>query len=124
LKCIVGINKTRSDPFQLTRSIRQRCPLVPFQYLFVADNLVYLLENHEVEGLKLPDSEAYIKDQEFDDDANFYLVGTLENLERAKSALNLFTLDSGSKIKWHKCNAIWMSNSPWPFEWGAEMSLH
>jgi len=25
-KCVVGINKTLSDPFQLTRSIRQGCP--------------------------------------------------------------------------------------------------
>jgi len=54
----IGVNMTLkcflNDPFQLTRSIRQGCLLAPFLYLFVADNLGYLLENHKVKGLKLP----------------------------------------------------------------------
>jgi len=98
--------------------------LAPFLYLFIADSLGYLLENHGVEGLKLPDSDASITDQEFADDANLYLAGYKDNLDRAKSALDLFALASGSKVNWHKSNAIWVSNSPHTFEWGTEMLLH
>jgi hypothetical protein len=37
--CSVGLNGQTSNPFKLSRSIRQGCPLAPFLYLFVADSL-------------------------------------------------------------------------------------
>lgn len=44
--CMTGINGQISEPFQLTRSIRQGCPLAPFLYLFIADSLGHLLETN------------------------------------------------------------------------------
>jgi hypothetical protein len=50
--CAVGLNGQSSEPFKLTRSIRQGYPLAPFLYLFVADCLGYLLDKDiTVKGL-------------------------------------------------------------------------
>jgi len=92
--------------FKLTRSIRQGCPLAPFLYLFIADSLGHLLENQSVEGLKFSESKDSVTNQEFVDDTNLYLVGTLANLNRAKEALELFAIALGSKMNRHKSNTI------------------
>jgi hypothetical protein len=81
----VGLNGQTSDPFKLTRSIRQGCSLAPFLYLFVADCLGYILEQDAVvAGLKLPENGGDIIDQEFADDTNLYLEGSFQNLDSAK----------------------------------------
>jgi len=96
--CTVGINNSQSQPFPLTRSIHQGCPIAPFLYLFIVDSLGYLLEKQGIKGLNLPESESSVTDHEFADDTNLYLEGIVENLNRTKAALELFALASGSKI--------------------------
>ena len=105
--CSVRINGATSAPFKLTRSVRQGCPLAPFLYLFIADCLGYLLESDEgVVGILLPGHRSSVTDQEFADDTNLYLQGTLENLDRAKRALGIFALAAGAQINWNKSHAI------------------
>jgi hypothetical protein len=97
--CSVGLNGQTSDPFKLTRSIRQGCPLAPFLYLFVADCLGYILEQDEaVTGLKLPENGGEVIDQEYADDTNLYLEGSLWNLNNTKRDLEVFASASGAKI--------------------------
>jgi hypothetical protein len=115
--CTVGLNGQTSEPFQLSRSIRQGCPLVPFLYLFVADCLRYLLDKDaKIKGLKLPGNVGEIIDQEYADDTNMYLEGSLENLNNTKGALEIYTLDSGTQINWNKSQAIWIAPHPRPFD--------
>jgi hypothetical protein len=97
--CSVGLNGQTSDPFKLTRSIRQGCPLAPFLYLFVANCLGYILEQDVVvSGLKLPENDGDVIDQEYADDTNLYLEGSIQNLDYAKRALEVFASASGAKI--------------------------
>lgn len=116
LWCSVGINELQSEPFQLSRSIRQGCPLAPFLYLFVADCLGYVLEKDEnIKGLVLPGNHK-ITDQEYADDTNLYLHGSAENLDNVKLSLELFASASRAKINWHKSKAIWVSQEPRTFQ--------
>jgi hypothetical protein len=82
-------------------------PSAPFLYLFVADCLGYLLDK-EVggKGLKLPRNLGEVIDQEYADDTNLYLEGSLENLNHTKVALETYALASGAQINWNKSQAI------------------
>jgi hypothetical protein len=105
--CTVGVNGQTSAPFKLSRSIRQGCPLAPFLYLFVVDCLGNLLESNDtIIGLRLPGNDGAAVDQEYADDTNLYLEGSLLNLNNTKRALELFSLAAGAKINWNKSNAI------------------
>jgi hypothetical protein len=122
--CSVGLNGQTSNPFKLSRSIRQGCPLAPFLYLFVADCLEYLLEKNEaVKGLNLPSDGGEVIDQEYADDTNLYLEGSAINLNNTKQVLEVFSSASGTKINWNKSHSIWVSTDPLPFSWGAEVGL-
>jgi hypothetical protein len=105
--CTVGINSQTSKPFQLTRSICQGCPLAPFLYFFVADCLGYMLEKDDtIKGLKLLGTDRKLIDQEYANDTNLYLEGSLINLNNAKRALETFSLATSSKINWNKSHTI------------------
>jgi len=94
----VGVNNIHSPTFKLTRSIRHGCPLAPFLFLFIVDSLGYLLENQGIEGLRLLETNASVIDYEFANDTNLYLASNLDNLNKAKTTLELFAIASGSKI--------------------------
>jgi hypothetical protein len=122
--CVVGLSGQTSDPFKLTRSIRQGCPLAPFLYLSVADCLGYLLDQDEtIQGLLLPGQGGVIKDQEYADNTNLYLKDSIQNLNNTKLTLETFSLASGAKINWNKSTAIWAATSPRPFIWGDDVGL-
>jgi hypothetical protein len=122
--CAVGLNGQTNEPFKLSRSIRQGCPLAPFLYFFVSDCLGYMLDKEAgVKGLKLPGNLDEVIDQEYADDTNLYLEGSLENLNHTKVALETYALASGAQINWNKSQAIWIVPSPRPFEWGREVGL-
>jgi hypothetical protein len=123
--CSVRINGQISTAFKITLSIRQGCPLAPFLYLFVADCLGYMLEkNEDIKGLKLPGSDGDVIDQEYADDTNFYLEGSLQNLNNTKRGLETFCLAAGAKINWNKSHVIWIADTPCPFTWGTDVGLH
>ena len=67
--------------FQITRSIRQGCPLTPFLFLSFAKVLnVHIYTLARIQGIMLPFSEQKVLDAEFADDTRLFLKGTLENL--------------------------------------------
>ena len=93
------LNGQSDDPFKLTRSICQGCSLVRFFYISVANFLGYLLEEENaVKGLKPPSNFGQVIDQEYADDTNFYVEGTLQNLNNTKRALGVIALTLGAKI--------------------------
>ena len=122
--CSIRLNGQASDPFKLTRSIKQGCPLAPFLYLFAADSLGYILEKDVVvTGLKLPENGGDVINQEYADNTNLHLEGSLQNLDCATRALEVFASALGAKINLNKLHAIWIFESPMPFNWGEEVEL-
>lgn len=57
----------------------------------IIDALGYMLEDtrYGIEGFRLPDGSE-VKDIEYADDANLYLLGTVENLNRTYKVLSIF----------------------------------
>lgn len=56
----IEVNGSLSHNFQLSRSIRQGCPLAPVLFVIASDALYYLLRDNSlspyVKGIKLPDN--------------------------------------------------------------------
>ncbi len=80
----IKVNSVVGPTFQLTRSVRQGCPLAPYLSIIATDILGYMLADprHGIEGLTLPKG-GRIKDQTFADDTALYLKGDQENFDRA-----------------------------------------
>jgi hypothetical protein len=58
-----------------------------------------------VEELTLPKG-GYVWDQTFANDTAFYLKGTQNNLDNARTVLDLFYLASRAKINWGKFGPV------------------
>lgn len=96
------------------------CPI----YLFFYCRLRYILEGDEgAQGIDLPFSNLGDKDQEFVDDTNLYLKGTLDNFNKAKEVLDFFAPIVVANINWHKSNAIRVSEELMPFQLGQNDNL-
>jgi len=120
----IKMNDKLGPNFQLARSVRQGCPLVPYLFILATYVLGYMLVDprYEVEGLSLPKG-SLIRDQTFADDMTLYLKGTPSNLGKAQRVLAIFSLASSVKINWHKLAAIWASKNERTWQWGIEVGL-
>jgi len=120
----VLVNGELGQQFDLSRSVRQGCPLAPFLFIVAFDALGFMLEDprYGIKGFRLPNGKT-VTDAEFADDATIYAQGTRKNLRRIKAVLDLFCLASGSKVNWEKSKAIWASRNTRRFKWGEEFDL-
>ncbi len=108
----------KGSSIQLTRSVRQGCPLAPFLFLFFAEAMSCYL-NHMSTGLKGIISGMEVLDAEFADDTGLYLEGTIENLLKAEHALGVFCEAAGAKINWHKTVGLWIGDLE-PPDWSPD----
>ncbi len=120
----IKVNGVVGPTFQLTRSVRQGCPLAPYLSIIATDILGYMLADprHGIEGLTLPKG-GRIRDQTFADDTALYLKGDQENLDRAQGVLEVFCKASGARINWNKSSTIWASRRERIWDWGQEVGL-
>ncbi len=95
----IKINGEAGLVFQLARSVRQGCPLVPYLFILATDVLGHMLEDprYNVEGLNLPRG-GRLKDQTFADDTALYLKGDQANLGKAQGVLKTFCIASSAKV--------------------------
>jgi hypothetical protein len=89
-QCMVGLNKSTNNPIMLIRSIHQSYLSALFLYLYVADCLRCMLKNDDlVKVFKLSRNQVDVIDQEYADDTNLYLEGSLQNLNNSRGALEI-----------------------------------
>ncbi|GBG91438.1 hypothetical protein CBR_g52393 [Chara braunii] len=100
------VNGVRSGFLQLTRSVRQGCPLSPALYVIYIEALHDLLRGDEaLQGLQLrPD--MILKSTAFADDTGAVIPPTTQQLRRLQMDLDLFSLYSGARVNRRKSQAI------------------
>ncbi len=106
--------------FQLSRSVRQGCPLAPYLFLFVARSMSYFLraQSSQLQGLHLPIAgEQDFLDQEYADDTLLYALYTPGVLDTIKELLSGFCAASGAKVNWNKSFGIPVGSDEQP-TWG------
>lgn len=118
------VNGKKLLRFDITRSVRQGCPLAPYLYLFVSDVLSHMISDptYGIEGLRFPDG-TFVRCQCFADDSALFLRGTKENLQRAYEVIDIFCHASGARINWDKSYAILASENPRNWRWGEHLGL-
>ena len=94
-------NGWASSTFNISRGLRQGCPLSPYLYVICAELLAIRLRNSDiVEGIKILDH--YFLLSQFADDTQFFLNGTAMSLNASLSLLEDFEKNSGLKINYEK----------------------
>ena len=98
--------------FQITRSVRQGCPLAPFLYLIFAEAL-HIFLNAQVVGIRrlfIPLSDQQLIDAELADDTALYVEGSQSNLIVVQDAITTFCKGAGAMMNWHKSVAFWVDS--------------
>ena len=90
-----------SEPFELTRGVRQGCPLSPILYIIVAETLALAIsKNRKIKGFILPDGTES-KVSAYADDTNLYL-SDIESIKELIRILNLYEKATESKLNLDK----------------------
>ncbi|MCO5577762.1 hypothetical protein L7F22_031594 [Adiantum nelumboides] len=95
--------------FQLSKSVRQGCPLAPYLFLFVAEMMSDLIRAQQpaLRGLLMPVAdERDLIDQEYADDTFVFLHYSPDILDTIRDVLEVFCVASGARINWHKSYGI------------------
>ena len=83
--------------FNITRGVRQGCPLSPYLFIICAEVLsIFVNGNPSIKGISLFGDE--IKIMQYADDTTLFLDGTYDSLREAVSALDIYQQASGLKI--------------------------
>ena len=104
----VMINKHISEPFLVTRSVRQGCSLSPALYILSLEPFAIKIRNHEkIVGLKVPGSKDPVKLTLYADDLEA-IVTTVQSITELFRLAQRFMLASGSLVNKNKSFGIWI----------------
>jgi exonuclease III len=95
-----------SEHFDITRGVRQGCPLSAYLFIAVVEILAIKIRNNKnIQGIKVGDQEVKVI-QMADDTTNF--LKNEESLKETLETLNKFHTYSGLKLNLSKCEAMWL----------------
>ena len=96
------VNGAFTDKINMSRSVRQGCPLSTLLYVLSLEPLLQKIENnHKIEGLKIPNSRNEIKIFAHADEMTAIVKNDSSYSELRKETTNFSTV-SGSKINEEK----------------------
>ena len=102
-------NGWSSDFFNLSRGVRQGCPLSPYLFILCAEILGAAVRRDTlIRGIKISDNECKIS--QYADDTTFILDGTRSSIERSFVLLNIFAKLSGLKVNYEKTEVLWIGS--------------
>ena len=104
----VNVNGYLSSFFNLSRGVRQGCPLSPLLYVLVSEVLaVNIRSNPRISGLCLPGAPVLSPISQYADDTS--LILTLDDaIVAAFETYALFEQASGSKLNQSKSKGLWL----------------
>ena len=103
--CVTN-NGYASQPFLLSRGIRQGCPISAYLFIIAVELLaIEIRANKSIEGIKISDFE--IKITQMADDTTVYVLN-LKSMEKLLEVLKLFQNAAGLKLNTSKTDALIM----------------
>ena len=107
--CVLN-NGWSSDFFNLSRGVRQGCPLSPYLFILCAEILGNAVrKDNEVHGIKIFDTECKLS--QYADDTTMILDGSKSSFLRSLYLLDSFASISGLKVNYEKTEALWIGAS-------------
>ena len=108
---VVNVNGYLSEPFFLSRGVRQGCPLSPLLYVLVSEVLaVSIRANPRIRGLSLPGASAPLSPiSQYADDTSI-IVTTDDAISATFETYSIFERGSGSKLNLSKSKGLWLGS--------------
>ena len=101
----VGNNGWFSDFFDLSRGVRQGCPLSPYLFIICTEILaISVRANQNIKGVKVNGEETKLS--QFADDTTFILLYDSDTLKAVLDTLDQFYICSGLKINYDKTEIL------------------
>ena len=119
---VVEVNGVRSEPFALTRSIRQGCPLSPMLYILALEPFLRKLKaNPVLRGLTLPGATEVARYTAYADDVSVLVTSSAE-VEEVSKEIGRYEAVTGAKINRDKSVGLRLGSwkgcaLPGPFIW-------
>ncbi|MES9885145.1 MAG: reverse transcriptase domain-containing protein [Sedimenticola sp.] len=116
--CVI-VNNHISSPFDISRGVRQGCPLSPLLYVLCFEPFaVKIRKDDSIKGITVPGKGSDIKISMYADD-NTGILTTDKSIKKYLYWAKLFGRISGSKINYNKSKGIffgkWKNRSDHPF---------
>ena len=106
----VNVNGYLSPFFNLSRGVRQGCPLSPLLYVLVSEVLAVNIRcNPRIAGLSLPGSSPLSPISQYADDTSLILSSD-DSIKAALETYDLFEKASGSKLNHGKSKGLWLGS--------------
>jgi len=119
----VIVNQYISEPFSVTRSVRQGCSLSPLLYILVLEPFLRrIMIEQRIEGLSIPGVSHTLKYIAFADDVNNIFTSE-KSIHYVFEICKLYSQVSGSKLNVSKTKGIWLgkwkerSDHPFGISW-------
>lgn len=104
----VNVNGYLSPFFNLSRGVRQGCPLSPLLYVLVSEVLAVNIRcNSRISGLCLPGLPALSPISQYADDTSLILTSD-DAIAASLEVYSLFQKASGSKLNLSKSKGLWL----------------
>ena len=119
---MVEVNGVRSEPFTLTRSIRQGCPLSPMLYILALELFLHRKKaNPVLRGLTLPGTSEVARYTAYADDVSVLVTSSAE-VEEVSKEIGRYEAVTGAKINREKSVGLRLGSwkgcaLPGPFIW-------
>ena len=106
--CVIN-NGWSAGFFELSRGVRQGCPLSPYIFILCAEVLATAIrKDNLVKGITVDSTECKLS--QYADDTTLFLDGTQESLERSFVILEKFGEVSGLRVNCEKTEALWIGS--------------
>lgn len=122
VSCVI-VNNFIGRPFQVSRGIRQGCPLSPLLYAVCAEGLGTLIRiNNGLHGIQCPGGTECVKIIQHADDATVF-ISKESDFQVITDVLCNYCKGSGSKVNTSKTTGLWLGNwknrkdKPCGFNW-------
>ena len=96
--------------FNLTRGVRQGCPLSPYLFILCVEILGNAIRNHDqIKGICVLGTECKLS--QYADDTTLILDGSDNSVRQSFSLLDSLATISGLRINYEKIEALWIGSS-------------
>ena len=122
IEASIKSNNWISEPFPVSRGIRQGCPVSALLFIVAAEIMATAIrQNQNIKGIKLPDNNTELKISQLADDTSIF-ISDKESVNKVLEEVEMFGNMAGPKLNTEKTIGIWLGK--WKDNKDEKSSIH